>query len=524
MVSDGYNAPMAFGGCGSTILEASPISTGYVAADGGYAGQSLSVNHEALCEPVTGYRVVMEPQFVTETVAQAGTETVTETRYRTKTVYKTVPITENSYVVKTVMVPKTETKTVEYSVLVPVESTKTVEVSVSVPVWNDISENYTVKVPQIIDVPESYQVKVPALRDESFTYTVYVPQTETVTKMQTVTNAVPVTKTKTVTRVVPVYSTKTLTRDAGHYETVVDEVASAATYSSEASVSNGCNSVVTYRGHGNGCGDCAPVVSSGCGCSPAVSFGGGSSSVGCGISLSYSDSTANSGCGNVSVPSTRMISKQVWVPNVVSEEVPVVSSKSTNEEIAYTVFEQQSEQIPYECTYIVNKPEVRTGTRQVVDYKMETRERTRKQVKYIDETRTRTRKELTYKTEMKSESYPVVSYSTEKKTKDITFTFNVPETVNTPVQSIRYDQVAEEVVEEYTVAIQVPTMKEVTVQVCKMVPKMVPYNYSPCANGSSSEGFSSSSTSSGSMMSGCGDDSRGCGAVDPVTSGCGCGS
>ncbi|MCY2976442.1 MAG: hypothetical protein NTW52_17430 [Planctomycetota bacterium] len=110
-----------------------------------------------------------------------------------------------------------------------------------------------------------------------------------------------------------------------------------------------------------------------------------------------------------------------------------------NEEIAYTVFEQQSEQIPYECTYIVNKPEVRTGTRQVVDYKMETRERTRKQIKYVDETRTRTRKELTYTTEKKSETYPVITYSTEKKTKEISFTFNVPETTPTPVQTTRYE-------------------------------------------------------------------------------------
>jgi hypothetical protein len=535
----GVSSVYASSNCGPSIVEASPTSGGYVAADGGYAGNVLTDNREALCEPVTGYRVVMESQFVTETVAQCVTETVNETRYRTKTVYKTVPIVEDSYTTKTIMVPKTETKTVEYSVLVPVQSTKTVEVSVSVPQWKEVSENYTVKVPQIIDVPESYQVKVPTLRDETFTYTVYVPQTETVTKMQTVTNAVPVTKTKTVTRCVPVYSTKTVTRDAGHYETVVEEVASAATYSAPTtSDANGCSSEpssdasgaasccntpaissrcgLKSRFHSHHCGGCATTcVATGCG----SNMGCGTSSIGCGVSNA---SSSDAGCGNAAAPAIQMVSKQVWVPNIVTEEVPVVSSTSTNEEITYTVFEQQSEQIPYECTYIVNKPEVRTGTRQVVDYKMETRERTRKQVKYVDETRTRTRKELTYTTEKKTETYPVVAYSTEKKTKEISFTFNVPETTTTPVQTTRYEQVAEEVVEEYTVAVQVPTMKEVQVQVCKMVPKLVPYTYSPCATaGSSSESGTAPCGSVSTDIT----ESGGCGASAPVaSSACGCGS
>jgi hypothetical protein len=531
--------------CGPSIVEAAPASCGYVAADGGYAGSMLTDNRETLCEPVTGYRVVMESQFVTETVAQCATETVNETRYRTKTVYKTVPIVEESYTTKTIMVPKTETKTVEYSVLVPVQSTKTVEVSVSVPQWKEVSENYTVKVPQIIDVPESYQVKVPTLRDESFTYTVYVPQTEVVTKMQTVTNAVPVTKTKTVTRCVPVYSTKTVTRDAGHYETVVEEVASAATYAApSANYTNGCSSApssyvsscegscnsssvssgcgLKSRCHSHRCGGCATtIVAIGCG----SSMGCGTASEGCSASsVTSSDSVSGASCGSAVAPAMQMVSKQVWVPNVVTEEVPVVSSTSTNEEITYTVFEQQSEQIPYECTYIVNKPEVRTGTRQVVDYKMETRERTRKQVKYVDETRTRTRKELTYTTEKKSETYPVVTYTTEKKTKEISFTFNVPETTTTPVQTTRYEQVAEEVVEEYTVAVQVPTMKEVQVQVCKMVPKLVPYTYSPCSTASTSTQSGSTSCGSvateGAQTGGCG-----CANASPVaSSACGCGN
>jgi hypothetical protein len=533
---------MATGGCGSTILEAGPVTTGYVTSAGSYASSQPVVDtRQTLCEPITGYRMVMESQYVTETIAQPATETKTETRYRTKTVYKTVPVTEEAYRTKTVMTPKTETKTVEYTVLVPEQSTKTVDVTVSVPVWNEVSESYTVKVPQVIDVPESYQVRVPSLRDEEFTYTVYVPQTETVTKMQTITNAVPVTKTKTVSRVVPVYSTKTVTRDAGHYETVVEEVASAATVSTVSS-SNGCGSSYAASspcgstgGCGSaapscGCGSPAPVVSSSCGCStPApvstgcgcgsTSTGCGSMMGGCGSSTAVASSSMSGGCGSAA-PAVQTVSRQVWVPNIVSEEVPVVSSTTKSEEITYTVYEQQSEQIPYECTYVVNKPEQRTGTRKVVEYKTETRERTRKQVKYVDEQRTRVRKELSYKTETKQESYPVVSYKTEKKTKEISYTYNVPETVTEPYQTTRYEQVAEDVVEEYTVNVEVPTMKEVTVQVCKMVPKLVPYTYNPCAEGMSSSGVATGNGVSYSSTGGCG----GAAPVSSGSSGCGCGT
>lgn len=509
--------------CGESFVSPAPVSTGYVTTLGTYApaiAQSTPIqeSRQLLSEPMTGYRVVMEAQFVTETVAQPGYETRTEKRYRTKTVYKSVPVTEEKYRTKSIMVPKSETKTVEYTVLVPEQSTKTVDVTVSVPVWNEINETYTVKVPQIIDVPETYTVKVPVLRDEEYVYTVYVPQTETVTKMQTVTNSIPVTKTKTVSRVVPVYKTQTVTKDFGHYETVVEEVAVPATYQnvSPAPVSNGCapqvesvsygyaapaqvacGSVQNY-GHRRGClghrhGQCGCGTVSNCGSATVSSYS-------CGSSLGVAPSGAY--CGNVgsqevvyanaanpvacetayaSAPSVRTVSRQVWVPNVVTEEVPVVESTTQSEEIAYTVYEQKSEQIPYESTYIVNRPEQRKATRKIVDYRDEARERTRKAVKYVDETRTRTRKELVYKTETKQESYPVVNYKTEKKTKEISFTVNIPEQIVEPYQSVRYDQVAEDVVEEYTVAFQVPTMKEAKVQVCRMVPKLVPYTYTPGA-------------------------------------------
>ena len=79
--------------------------------------------------------------------------------------------------------------------------------------------------------------------------------------------------------------------------------------------------------------------------------------------------------------------RRVWVPSVVTEEVAVVTNDVVNEEMAFTVYEQQSTQVPYECTYVVYRPETRTGTKKVVDYVMEDRTRTRKVVTYSNPSR-----------------------------------------------------------------------------------------------------------------------------------------
>ncbi len=271
--------------CGPSLAQPSVNVCGYVGADGSYAGnayyapaactgvvyaaptvsvpaiqlapsvvasnvtvpspQALTPAPQVLCEPITGYRTVMESTFVTETQYINTTETKQETRQRVRQVSKTVPVTYEDYRIKSVTVPRTETKTVEYSVLVPEQSTKTVTVNVTVPEWSDVSETYKVKVPTISDVQETYVVKVPKLRDETFTYTVYVPQTESVMKMQTVTNAVPVVKTRTVQRSVPKYTTQTVTKDYGHWETVVEEVAGSSYSVSGVSVDGGCGSTMS---------------------------------------------------------------------------------------------------------------------------------------------------------------------------------------------------------------------------------------------------------------------------------------
>lgn len=232
-------------------------------------------------------------------------------------------------------------------------------------------------------------------------------------------------------------------------------------------------------------------------------------------------------CGvATAAPATMTTTRRVWVPSVVTEEVQVVTNEVRNEEVAYTVYEQQSTQVPYECAYVVYRPETRTGSKKVVEYVSEPRTRARKVVSYNDEQRTRTRRELSYKTETKQETYPVVTYRTEKKTKDISFTVQVPTQTVEPFQSTRYETVTEDLVEEYTVNVQVPTTKEVQVQVCKMVPKLVPYTFHPCAT------VGCGATSSSASGCGCGTPAPvaapasgcGCGASAPAVSPCGCGN
>jgi hypothetical protein len=588
------------GYAGYSVVEASPASCGAVTADGSY-GMSNGMSYGAManaapmagcnsvqatvvmqsapqsvmqspamvapqfvCEPITGYRTVMESTFVTETQYVNAMETKQETRTRVKKVSKSVPVTVDDFRTKTVLVPTTETKTIEYTVLVPEQSTKTVDVTVTVPVWNEVSENYTVKVPTIGDVTETYNVNVARLKDESFTYTVYAPQTETMTKVQTVTNAVPVVKTRTVQRTVPSYSTQSVTKDYGHWETVVEEVAGssfgaapAVSYAAPAMVtSNGCGNaaMATTAVSGGGCGNgifagqsracgcskksngcgCGSPVASSCGCSAPVQSACGSSTgcgSGCGGNMIVNGNVVNSGsivggCNTGTMvayaPTTMTTTRRVWVPSVVTEEVPVVTNTVQNEEVAYTVYEQQSTQVPYECAYIVYRPEQRTGTKKVVEYVSEPRTRTRKVVSYTDEQRTRTRRVLSYTTQTKQETYPVVTYKTEKQSKEISFTVNVPTQSVEAFQTTRYETITEDVVEEYVANVQVPTTKEVQVQVCKMVPKLVPYTFNPCSNAATTNGYSTNgSTTNGSSGCGCGSAAPAMNATSGVNCGCG---
>jgi len=229
---------------------------------------------------------------------------------------------------------------------------------------------------------------------------------------------------------------------------------------------------------------------------------------------------------------TTTVTRKVWVPNMVTEEVPVISPPSVKDVVSYTVFEQQTEQVPYSCTTIVYKAEERTGTKQAVEYGTETRNRTCKEVQYSDETRTRTRKEMSYENVVKTETYAVITYTNETRTKEVPYTYNVPQVTQEAYELTRYDSVAEDQVEEYTVTVSVPVMKGVQGQVCKMVPHLVEEVIYPCGGGSDSSS-SNGAVSAPAIRSGCGS-AAGCGstteagcggcgaAATPASTGCGC--
>jgi len=493
----------------------------------GAAAQTMAGSTELVdCGPVASYQVVMEPQYFTETQARSTTQYQDEIRYRTRSIARQVPVEVQDYRTTTVMVPTTETKTIEYSVLVPVKSEKTVELTESVPVWNDVSTSYTVRVPTVVDVPEEYTVRVARLRDETFTYTVYVPQTHNETKLQTVTNAVPVTRMRTIQVCRPVTRMQTVTKDYGHWEVRMEEVAGLA---AAPAISCGTPAVST-GGCGMNMGGCGNYTSScgscgGCGQVFAATAGGCQVSSTCGGCQGYGLTGANPVCATPAAstaaaacaPTSQLVSRRVWVPNVVTEEVPVTENLTSSEQVAYTAFETQTEQVPYECTYVVYVPEQRTGTRQAVDYVNETRTRTRKVVQYNEEVRTRTHRELSYTQQTRTETIPYVSYKTEKKTKEVTFTINVPQSKTEPFTTTRYDTVMEEVTEEYTVRVPVASTTEVQVQVCRMVPKLVPITIFPCSNAAS--GMIASACYSGSPSVGC-VDCAGAPTLAPALDGC----
>ena len=80
-----------------------------------------------------------------------------------------------------------------------------------------------------------------------------------------------------------------------------------------------------------------------------------------------------------------------------------------------------------------------------------------------------------------TETYPVITHKQEKKTKEVSYTVTVPETQVEKYTVVRHDQVQEVALEKYLTKVAVPVVREVEVQVCKMVPEIVEVSYNPCA-------------------------------------------
>jgi hypothetical protein len=533
-----------------SLMDCGPVASYQVVLEPKYFTETRAV-------PTTEYQT--ETRYRTRKVARQIPVEVQD--YRTLTVM--VPKQETKTVDYTVLVPQTGEKSVEVVDTVPVWTDITESYTVKVPNLIDVPEEYKVRVPQLSDQEFTYTVQVPFPQTETRMQT--VTNAVPVSKTRTVQTYQPVTRTQTVTKDYGHWEDRVEEVSvAGSYSSpqyapaVNYAPASAVSYAPSVSYAPaGCSPSTGYgytgsvgSGRGQGCfgrlfhrggcgvggghhgcgqrgcnGGCGTGTCSTGGCGLAGGCGnaaGGAYGVsgGCGdayasVDSSYSqavyaapDMQVASLATVYSTPTTQTVTRRVWVPNVVNEEVQVVENVAQAQEVTYTVLEQQSQQVPYEFTYLVYRPETRTGTRKVVNYVEETRTRSRKVVQYNEETRTRTRKQLSYKQETRTETIPYVSYTTEKRTKEVNFTINVPETKVEPFTTTRYDTVMEDVTEQYTVSVPVASSKEVQVQVCRMIPKLVPVTIYPCQM----------LQGSGAMGNGCG--STGLGASPAPCSSC----
>jgi hypothetical protein len=139
-------------------------------------------------------------------------------------------------------------------------------------------------------------------------------------------------------------------------------------------------------------------------------------------------------CAKACESPTKTVCKRVWVPNLVEKEIEC------------TRYERVVEQVPCEYTVTVCRPEQRTITEKVCEYKTE------KQTRVITK---------------------VCGYECEKKTRQMAYTVCVPTTkeIEVPVTTYRCEEVTKKV--QYPVCVPVEVEREVQVCVCKMVPKTV---------------------------------------------------
>ncbi len=350
-------------------------------------GSDCGVAVESGCEaqPVMVQKVVCVPQWVTEKRLITTTEYRQEPRTQTVTCCKQV--IETKYVTEQVckMVPEVRMRTVTCTVCKPVIQTKTCQSPVCVPVYRE--------------VPQTYTCCVPEYRLVDKTYTVMVPTTERRTGV------------RKVCKIVPRQEMRTVTVDEGQYVTETIEVP--------------CSTVCCVgflprcRLHRCwGCGSCA----SACG--------------GCGDS-----------CGSECGPQTTTVCRLVWVPKLVTKQVPV------------TVCDQVEVEEPYEYTVTVCHPETRTCQVRVCDYKTETR--------------TRMVRVCEYRTEMRTRTYQECTMVPQEVTRQVPYTVCVPKmvTCTRPVYECKLVPYQKQIT--YMVCVPHEVQREVDVCVCRMVQKVI---------------------------------------------------
>lgn len=142
---------------------------------------------------------------------------------------------------------------------------------------------------------------------------------------------------------------------------------------------------------------------------------------------------------------TTTVCQKVWVPNVVEEQVTV------------TVCRPQIVEEPCEYLVTVCKPEIRTCTVRVCDWKQEVR----------------------------TMRCPVTTYETDVVQKEVAFTVCVPQQKTWTETVTCYETQAQQVTRTITVCVPHQVQKEVQVNVCRMVPTtvQVPVQCGSCCRG-----------------------------------------
>lgn len=270
---------------------------------------------------------------------------------------------------RTIMVPTTEweNRTITVTVCRPEIKERTETIRRVVPEAKDVVRTVTVCVPERRTKEVSYTVLVPEYKDVQNTFTVMVPHQEERTA------------TRVVCRKVPVQETRTVTRDQGRWEFQTVEVPCGT----GCDMCDGC--APRRRGlfrRASHCDDCEP-------CSPPCP------------------------------PQTTTVTRKVWIPNLVSEEVP------------YTTYKTERVEQPYTYTVTVCKPEPRTTTSRVRVDRPETR------------------------------------------TKEVSFTEIVRKQVDKTFREVSYRTVEEPRTVRYTVLVPHQEERQIRVPVCKWVPKKI---------------------------------------------------
>lgn len=358
-------------------------------ASAGDPGCGAVVEPGCDAQPIMVQKVVCVPEWVTEKRVVTTTEYAQEPCTKTITCYKRVAETKNITEEVCVMVPEVRTKTVTCTVCKPVYKTKTCQYQVCVPTYRDVPQTYTCSVP-VYDLVDK-------------TYTVMVPTTETRTGV------------RKVCKVEQSTEMRTVTVDEGQYVTETVEV--PCTTVCRVGLLARCR---LHRGCGCGCGGCC--VNDGC-----------------------SDCGATDCCG--CEPQTTTVCQKVWVPKLVTKEVPV------------TVCKQIVVDEPCQYNVTVCKPVTKTCKVRVCRYETQTRTR---MVRLCD-----------YKTEIRTRTYQECTLVPQEVTRQVRYTVCVPKTVTRTRAVTECRLVPYEKQVTYMVCVPRQVQKEMDVCVCRMVQKTI---------------------------------------------------